>query len=159
MTTYMNAKKTVKLCSIGYGGNSMEYGAGCVGSWYAQSPEEIVEHYADELRPSVLLIDKRPALDVSTAYAYASPMVSVDMAEGDVDRFGSRYTAEDSLMLGALKETGYGPVIQAAQIANEVAPDVPGPLDYIPIGEYVEWWTSRGALLYRYDGSAFQPVK
>lgn len=145
----------VKLCSIGYGGNSIEYGNGCHGSWYLHSPEDIAKHYGDKMDEGVLLIDKRPALDVNTMYAFASPMVNVDMKDGEADPFPKRHNS-DSIMVNALKEhSAYGALIQAAEIAEEVAPDVPGPLDYVPVNYYVNWWKDRGAIVYRFDGEAF----
>ena len=149
----------VKLCSIGLGGNSMEYGEGCHGSWYLFSPEDIAKHYADRLEEGVLLIDKRPAVEGEKCVnAFASPMCNVDMADGEIDRFGSRYVESDSIMLSAMRETAYGPILQAADIAAEVAPDLPGPLDYVPISQYVQWWRERGAIVYRYDGEKFVQV-
>jgi len=151
----MTAGYKVKLASLGLGGNTMEYGGGCMSSWYLHDIAEIAEHYRKELSEGVLLIDKRPAVEDNPAYAFASPMVNVDMEDGEIDRFGSRYLAEDNLIVSALKETAWGGVIHAAEIAAQVAPDKAGPLDYVPISQYVEWWRLRGAVIYRYDGAQF----
>ena len=149
--------RLAKLCSLGYGGNSMEYGNGCSGSWYLHSPEDIAKHYSRELAEGCPLIDKRPALDINTAFAFASPMVNVDMVAGETDRFASRYLADSgaALMVGALKESGYGSIIRAAEIADQVAPELPGPLDYVPIDYYLDWWRARGARIYRFTGGQF----
>lgn len=154
----MSESRKIKLCSLGLGGNHLEYGGGCSSSWYLHSPEEIAQHYAHELDAGVLLIDKKPAVEENYAYAFASPMVNVDMAEGEVDRFASRYLASGGgMIVDAIKESGsqWGTIVKAAEIANEVAPDVPGPLDYVPIAYYVKWWQDRGAVIYRYDGEKF----
>jgi len=147
--------ETIKFCSLGLGGNSCEYGNGSHSTWYLQTPEEIGKHYADKLQPGVICLDKRPALERNTAYAFASPMVNVDMTDGDIDRFGSRYTESDSIMLSAMKQTAYGSIIRAAEVCAEVAPEQPGPLDYVPISEYVDWWQTRGAVVYTWNGAEF----
>ena len=155
----MSDSRKIRLCSLGLGGSHLEYGGGCSSSWYLGSPEEVVKHYAHELEPGVLLIDKRPALDQNCAYAFASPMVDVDMADGEVDRFASRYLASGGgIMVDAIKESGsqWGTIIKAAEIAK-VAPDVPGLLDFVPVAYYSKWWHDRGALIYKYDGSQFVP--
>jgi hypothetical protein len=151
----------VKLCSIGLGGNSMEYGGGCHGSWYLHEPSEIAKHYREQLTEGVLCIDKRPALEANYSFAFASPMVNVDMEEGEVDQFVSRYLQDggSALMVDALKEhSPFGTIIKAAETVAEIAPKIAGPLDFVPIGEYVKWWEDRGAIIYRYDGEHFQPV-
>lgn len=136
----------------------MEYGGGCTGSWYLHTPEEIAKHYQEELEPGVLLIDKRPALEGERgthANAYASPMCDVELPDGAIDRLD---LSGAEFMVGALKQTGYGGILRAHEIAAEVAPDVAGPLDSVSISQYVQWWRDRGAAIYRYDGNEFQPV-
>ena len=151
--------KQVKFCSLGLGGNSMEYGGGCTRSGYLHSVEEVAKHYAHELTEGVLLLDKRPVLEEQPGCAFASPMVNVDMQEGDVDRFMERLSSSDHIVLDMLKEySGYGGVIQAAEVASEIGAEY-GPLDYVPIPVYVDWWVSRGAALYRWDGEQFVQVR
>ena len=147
----------VKFCSIGYGGNSMEYGGGCHGSWYLHTPEEIAQHYRAGLSEGVLCLDKRPALDVNTTYAFASPMVDVELDEGAVDELKLSAFAEE-VMLPALKMGGYGAVIQAHELSKEIGV-VPGPLDKVDVGYYCRWWVERGAVLYLYDGEQFVRVE
>lgn len=154
----MKENRKVKLVTIGLGGNGMEYGRGCHGSWYLHSPEEIAKHYAHELEEGVLLIDKRPAVNQNYAFAFASPLVNVDAEPGEVDDFTSRYlNGGGGLIVDAMKEHPQtSAIIQAAEIAS-VAGVSPGPLDYVDTLTYCRWWADRGAVLYRYDGAKFVP--
>lgn len=153
----MSKQRKAKLMSLGLGGNSVEYGEHCHGSWYLHDVEEIAKHYAHELEPGVLLLDKRPALENTCAPAFASPMVNVDMEPGAVDDFGSRYLSQEGggIMMQAMREHPQsGAIIQAAKIVQDAGIS-PGPLDYVDTLTYCRWWCDRGAVVYRYDGSAF----
>jgi hypothetical protein len=89
----------------------------------------------------VPVLDKRVILEKHPEYSFRSPLVDVDVRDGEVDRVN---TESARSMLPRL--SGGFDVMAAAAIAHEGRKD-PGPLDSVSVRDYIAWWVSRGARL------------
>lgn len=100
----------------------------------------------------VPVLDKRPALRDRPVLGIQSPLVDVELEEGTVERLDAR--AARSMLHGL---SGGFEVLAALAIVHDGKPE-PGPLDSVPLRDYLEWWRERGARLGRMDGQGLRIV-
>lgn len=98
----------------------------------------------------VPVLDKREVLREHPEYSFRSPLVDADVKDGEVHRLD---TDAARRMLPGL--SGGFDTLAALAITHEGKAE-PGPLDTVSVGDYVAWWTSRGARVGRMDGEGLR---
>lgn len=150
--------KEAFLISFGLGGHGVDtretWGEGSVSkgniSGY-DSPESferaLIRGEKNEYPPlsGIPVLDKRAALQKNPAFSFKSPLVDVDLQEGEIDRIN---TDSARTMLPGL--SGGFETLAALAIAHEGKSE-PGPLDSVSVSDYVRWWRERGARLGHMD--------
>lgn len=147
------------IMSFGLGGNSGD-GVSADGnrfssSWYLRDPDEFVRYIGRDAKgygydpasvDGCIVLDKRAILREHPSYALLSPMLDVRLPAGTIDRLAD-HGAKDSMVLHAFAHgdsTQRGLAALAhATIDNQS--EQPGPMDYVSMDAYVDWWASRGA--------------
>ena len=141
----------IKFISIGLGGCGLEISHSSRVSDYCRTPEAVAEKYSERLDTGVYLIDKRPVVTKNPMHAFASPLVNVDLEAWD-SKDSFKQSLADCSITDELRKGAYGTLLA---LADEFPEDTPGPLDYVPIDYYVNWWREKGALVYVFDGVSF----
>lgn len=102
--------------------------------------------YSDTEFEGTPVIDKCAVLTRKPFLAIKSPLVNVDLADGEEDRLS---TAElqgsivgQAVMSGPPNEFG---TFAALQVRHNKTSFEPGPLDSISVPAFIEWWRSHGA--------------
>lgn len=105
--------------------------------WKRLSPEDPADRYPD----GCPVIDKRSVLEKRPALGIVCPMPKVGIDEPE------HFAGHDSIVAQAMtKDPGnaYGTYLRIDKAHKEITRE-PGPLDYVPIAYYLEWWRKRGA--------------
>jgi hypothetical protein len=161
----MSKKGRAYLIDFGLGGHSVEYaetwsdGTRVKGhiSGY-DSPESFERALARGEKNSypdlsgLPVLDKREILKEHPEYSLKGPLLDVDLSDGTIDRIDLKVAR---YMLPGL--SGGFDAIAAAAIVHE-GREEPGPLDSVSLGDYLRWWTSRGARLGHMDTEGLRIV-
>lgn len=148
----MNKKTAVKLITFGRGGHTFELSAHSKLSGY-DTPERVegelaAGRYDDnyDIPDGTPAVDKVPAINQpgGVAAVFKSPLVNVDLDEGDIERFN---LPKNSIIGDAVQNGLMGPVAQASVALALVAKGKPepGPLDEVSIDVYLTYWRRKGA--------------
>ncbi len=101
---------------------------------------------------NVPVLDKRQVLRQKPMLSLSSPLIDVDLKDGEISRIDA--DAAQNMLPGL---SGGFDTLAAAAIAHAGKPE-PGPLDSISVLAYLRWWKDRGARLGRMDESGMRIV-
>lgn len=134
---------TPKLVVFGVGGDLVHYSHNHTSSGYG-TPDN--PHAAADLPDGVPVVDLRPAVatDVGRRQVFVGPMVNVDLHDDEIDRFDDGHPAT-KLVHAATKGNSFGALLGLSKACHTLAPDEPGPLDFIPTTAWIARWRRFGA--------------
>ena len=113
------------------------------------SPESFMADkpsYTDVEFEGTPVIDKCAVLSRKPSLAIKSPLVNVDLADGEEDRLSAAAVAGSMVYQATSQDPGnaFG-ALGRVHIAHAKASPEPGPLDSISVPAFIEWWRSHGA--------------
>lgn len=167
--------KQPKLVTFGLSGHTVyfgrtDYGNGCYGTSRLEGyddPDSFLapsrwwtDDYATtpDLRQleGVPFVDVRAAIETPAgrSWVFKGPMPDVDLPEGEIDR-----CPEPSPMLAlAVSENAFGTLLSLAHAHRHSSnAKAPGPLDSVPIAEYLAEWKAHGATVGHIRNGQFVP--
>jgi hypothetical protein len=141
------------VIGFGLGGHSIEYhaqrGSKTSMSGY-ETPETFLERlnagtaYHWDYTQGAWVVDKRALLKHShnpVGLVLRAPLLDPDLPAGTMERL----EPVDPIFAGAVQNNEYGSMLEAQALCEASFPNEPGPLDYVSIDRYLEYWRLAGA--------------